>query len=66
MTRFRGMISTQPGSTPVSSFKILALDECDGYSSGGTLRSDCGKRFSRFLAKHAIYYAQSHPNNNLN
>jgi len=43
MTRFRGMISTQPGSTPVSSFKILALDECDGYSSGGTLRSDCGK-----------------------
>jgi len=42
MTRFRGMISTQPGSTPVSSFKILALDECDGYSSGGTLRSDCG------------------------
>ena len=43
VTRFRGMISTQPGSTPVSSFKILALDEYDGYSCGsGTARSDCG------------------------
>lgn len=30
MTRFRGMISTQPGSTPLASFKILALDELEG------------------------------------
>ncbi|XP_078720725.1 BTB/POZ domain-containing protein KCTD3-like isoform X1 [Lampetra fluviatilis] len=27
VTRFRGMISTQPGSTPLASFKILALEE---------------------------------------
>jgi len=26
VTRFRGMISTQPGSTPLASFKVLALD----------------------------------------
>lgn len=43
VTRFRGMISTQPGSTPVSSFKVLSLDEYDGYSSGlNPSRSDCG------------------------
>lgn len=27
VTRFRGMISTHPGSTPLSSFKIVALDD---------------------------------------
>ena len=27
MTRFRGMISTQPGSTPLASFKIVSLEE---------------------------------------
>ena len=27
--RFRGMISTQPGSTPLSSYKILTLEEAD-------------------------------------
>lgn len=38
MTRFRGMISTQPGSTPLSSFKILSLDDVDGHGgcSAGT------------------------------
>ena len=25
--RFRGMISTQPGSTPLASFKIVSLEE---------------------------------------
>uniref|UniRef100_A0A0A9Y2Y0 BTB/POZ domain-containing protein KCTD3 n=2 Tax=Lygus hesperus TaxID=30085 RepID=A0A0A9Y2Y0_LYGHE len=37
VTRFRGMISTQPGSTPVASFKILSLEEMEstaGYSVG--------------------------------
>ncbi|KAM6038258.1 SH3KBP1-binding protein 1 [Chlamydotis macqueenii] len=33
VTRFRGMISTQPGSTPLASFKVLALDDLDGPSS---------------------------------
>ena len=28
VTRFRGMISTQPGSTSISSFKIVSLEEC--------------------------------------
>ncbi|XP_057288312.1 LOW QUALITY PROTEIN: SH3KBP1-binding protein 1-like [Pezoporus wallicus] len=30
VTRFRGMISTQPGSTPLASFKVLALDDAAG------------------------------------
>ncbi|CAJ0582429.1 unnamed protein product, partial [Mesorhabditis spiculigera] len=29
MTRFRGMISTQPGSTSLASFKVLTLDSAD-------------------------------------
>jgi BTB/POZ domain-containing protein KCTD3 len=29
VTRFRGMISTQPGSMPVSSFKIVSLEEVE-------------------------------------
>src|SRR5579863_10226289 len=42
MTRFRGMISTHPGSTPLSSFKIVALEEvdcCVSYGAG----NDCGR-----------------------
>lgn len=35
VTRFRGMISTQPGSTPLSSFKILSLDDIDGHAGCG-------------------------------
>lgn len=41
MTRFRGMISTQPGSTPLASFKVVSLedlDPCLSYSAG----NDCG------------------------
>uniref|UniRef100_A0A2C9JEX1 BTB/POZ domain-containing protein KCTD3 n=1 Tax=Biomphalaria glabrata TaxID=6526 RepID=A0A2C9JEX1_BIOGL len=37
VTRFRGMISTQPGSTPLASFKIVSLDDLDSlvsYSAG--------------------------------
>ncbi|KAH9515327.1 BTB/POZ domain-containing protein kctd3 [Bulinus truncatus] len=37
VTRFRGMISTQPGSTPLASFKIVSLDDMDpliSYSAG--------------------------------
>lgn len=29
VTRFRGMISTQPGSTPLASFKVLTLESDD-------------------------------------
>nr|XP_023690064.1 BTB/POZ domain-containing protein KCTD3 [Paramormyrops kingsleyae] len=40
VTRFRGMISTQPGSTPLASFKILSLEEAEShgsYSSGNDI-----------------------------
>uniref|UniRef100_A0A6Q2YMW9 BTB/POZ domain-containing protein KCTD3 n=1 Tax=Esox lucius TaxID=8010 RepID=A0A6Q2YMW9_ESOLU len=40
VTRFRGMISTQPGSTPLASFKILSLEEVEShgsYSSGNDI-----------------------------
>ncbi|XP_031683938.1 BTB/POZ domain-containing protein KCTD3-like [Oncorhynchus kisutch] len=40
VTRFRGMISTQPGSTPLASFKVLSLEETEShgsYSSGNDI-----------------------------
>ncbi|CAI5780557.1 SH3KBP1-binding protein 1 isoform X2 [Podarcis lilfordi] len=42
VTRFRGMISTQPGSTPLASFKILALESVDGHG-GCSAGTDIGK-----------------------
>uniref|UniRef100_A0A673MGB4 BTB/POZ domain-containing protein KCTD3 n=1 Tax=Sinocyclocheilus rhinocerous TaxID=307959 RepID=A0A673MGB4_9TELE len=48
VTRFRGMISTQPGSTPLASFKIISLEETEshsGYSSG----NDIGERLVRLV-----------------
>lgn len=36
------MISTQPGSTPVASFKILSLEEVDS-NLGYTVGNDFGK-----------------------
>uniref|UniRef100_A0A8C6YKJ8 BTB/POZ domain-containing protein KCTD3 n=1 Tax=Naja naja TaxID=35670 RepID=A0A8C6YKJ8_NAJNA len=46
VTRFRGRISTQPGSTPLASFKILALDSVDGQGgcSAGTDIGPFGER----------------------
>lgn len=46
VTRFRGMISTQPGSTPLASFKILALEDVDGHAgcSAGTDIGPYGER----------------------
>lgn len=41
MTRFRGMISTQPGSTPEASFKIVALEAVEPYISHAAA-NDCG------------------------
>lgn len=41
VTRFRSMISTQPGSTPIASFKIVSLEEMEpnvSYAAG----NDCG------------------------
>lgn len=37
------MISTQPGSTPLTSFKILSLDDVDGHGgcSAGTEIGNC-------------------------
>lgn len=33
VTRFRGMISTQPGSTPLASFKVISLEDYDPQQS---------------------------------
>uniref|UniRef100_A0A8D0GZG6 SH3KBP1 binding protein 1 n=1 Tax=Sphenodon punctatus TaxID=8508 RepID=A0A8D0GZG6_SPHPU len=46
VTRFRGMISTQPGSTPLASFKILALESLDGHGgcNAGTDIGPFGER----------------------
>ncbi|XP_053945190.1 SH3KBP1-binding protein 1 [Anastrepha ludens] len=33
LTRFRGMLSTQPGSTPEASFKIVSLEATDSHYS---------------------------------
>nr|XP_014348543.1 PREDICTED: SH3KBP1-binding protein 1 [Latimeria chalumnae] len=46
VTRFRGMISTQPGSTPLASFKILSLEDIDGHAgcSAGTDIGPYGER----------------------
>lgn len=46
VTRFRGMISTQPGSTPLASFKILSLEETEShgsYCSGNDIGTEAGK-----------------------
>ncbi|XP_013402307.1 BTB/POZ domain-containing protein KCTD3 [Lingula anatina] len=40
VTRFRGMISTQPGSTPLASFKIVSLEDTEplvSYSAGNDI-----------------------------
>lgn len=41
VNRFRGMISTQPGSTPMASFKIISLDATDSFV-GYVTKNDCG------------------------
>ncbi|XP_055992870.1 SH3KBP1-binding protein 1 [Sorex fumeus] len=41
VTRFRGMISTQPGPTPLASFKILALESAVGQG-GCSAGNDIG------------------------
>ncbi|XP_060534512.1 BTB/POZ domain-containing protein KCTD3 isoform X2 [Cylas formicarius] len=53
VTRFRGMLSTQPGSTPEASFKIVALEAAEagvapvggvglGLSPASAVGNDCG------------------------
>ncbi|XP_049826851.1 BTB/POZ domain-containing protein KCTD3 isoform X3 [Aethina tumida] len=41
VTRFRGMLSTQPGSTPEASFKIVALEAVEPTISH-SVANDCG------------------------
>lgn len=41
VTRFRGMISTQPGSTPEASFKIISLEAVEPCISHAAA-NDCG------------------------
>lgn len=42
MTRFRGMISTQPGSTPLASFKVVSIEDIDA-SMSYSMGNDSGK-----------------------
>lgn len=35
VTRFRGMISTQPGPTSLASFNVVALEQAGGQGSYG-------------------------------
>ena len=40
VTRFRGMISTQPGSMPLASFKVISLEEYEPsvqYEAGNNI-----------------------------
>lgn len=51
VTRFRGMISTQPGSTPEASFKIVSLEAvepCVSYYAGND--------FGMFYLLYEIFY----------
>ena len=64
VTRFRGMISTQPGSTSVSSFKITSLEETEP-----TLSSIAGNHFGPFgeqddeqVHKPLAFACKSNPN----
>ncbi|XP_044746905.1 BTB/POZ domain-containing protein KCTD3 isoform X3 [Coccinella septempunctata] len=41
VTRFRGMLSTQPGSTPEASFKIISLEAVEPYLSQ-SIANECG------------------------
>ncbi|KAL3287370.1 hypothetical protein HHI36_001844 [Cryptolaemus montrouzieri] len=41
VTRFRGMLSTQPGSTPEASFKIISLEAVEPYISQ-SISNECG------------------------
>ncbi len=65
VTRFRGMISTQPGSTPLASFKILSLEETEShgsYCSGNdigervTVRRKYQQKFSRLINMWAVAF----------
>lgn len=52
MKRFRGMISTQPGSTPEASFKIVsleAIEPCISYNAG----NDFGMLQRKELLRHS-------------
>lgn len=54
VTRFRGMISTQPGSTPLTSFKILSLDDIDGHGgcgAGTEIGERCPEDFRGYRVK---------------
>lgn len=58
VTRFRGMISTQPGSTPLASFKILSLEETEShgsYCSG----NDIGEGAGEHSTVHWVFYDEN-------
>ncbi|CAB4008289.1 BTB POZ domain-containing KCTD3 isoform X1 [Paramuricea clavata] len=46
VTRFRGMLSTQPGSTPLASFKVVSLERSEPHpsSASGNMLGPFGER----------------------
>ena len=53
VTRFRGMISTQPGSTPLASFNVVSLEAQDCHPSllAGNVIGELGRRDIPFPSK---------------
>ncbi len=54
VTRFRGMISTQPGSTPLASFKIVTIDALDApisYTLGNNIGNGTIKSFQVYYSR---------------
>ncbi|CAF4181636.1 unnamed protein product [Rotaria sp. Silwood2] len=45
VTRFRGMISTQPGSTPLASYRVISIEPARSIASY-TAGNDIGKNYS--------------------
>ena len=68
VTRFRGMISTQPGSTPLASFKIITLEDMDPCISyhAGTFQLDGFKlvKGSILFSLKGMYLLKSHMKTN--
>ena len=52
VTRFRGMISTQPGSTPLASFNVVSLEAQDCHPSllAGNVIGELGRHDIPFLS----------------
>ncbi|CAF0772404.1 unnamed protein product [Brachionus calyciflorus] len=61
VTRFRGMISTQPGSTPLASFKIMTIEAADAppsYASGNDIGPYGERDSSQLFVQKVVPYTE--------